>query len=138
MRINEPEEYNSDHIANFYIMYDVMAVKLYKITIELTITSFCRWEEFTRSMFWLAVIGGSLILLRALLLVLLRCRRHSSEEHKTYGALIFPRFELFLIILALPCICQASMALVKGTTPCIILVLTQIINCSIFQRNILL
>lgn len=72
------------------------------------------WDDFARNMFWLGVICGSLILLHALLLLLLRCRRKNSEERKPYGALIFPRLEIFLIILALPCICQASMALAKG------------------------
>ncbi|KAF9624515.1 hypothetical protein IFM89_011628 [Coptis chinensis] len=72
------------------------------------------WEEFSRNMFWLAVIGGSLMLLHAMLLFILRCRRKSSEEQNSYGALVLPRFEIFLVILALPSLCQASMALVKG------------------------
>uniref|UniRef100_A0A5B7CA54 Bacterial Ig-like domain-containing protein n=1 Tax=Davidia involucrata TaxID=16924 RepID=A0A5B7CA54_DAVIN len=71
------------------------------------------WRDFNRSMFWLAVIGGSLILLHALLLSILKFRKKNSEI-KSYGALILPRFETFLIILALPCICEASAALVKG------------------------
>ncbi|KAM7479890.1 hypothetical protein LguiA_028103 [Lonicera macranthoides] len=41
-------------------------------------------------------------------------RKGKSEKLKSYGALTFPRFEIFLIILALPCICQASAAIVKG------------------------
>ncbi|KAK8615491.1 hypothetical protein V6N13_017077 [Hibiscus sabdariffa] len=40
-----------------------------------------------------------------------------SEKQRSYGALIFPRFEIFLVILALPCISQASAALVAGRTP---------------------
>ncbi|KAL2492641.1 hypothetical protein Adt_28269 [Abeliophyllum distichum] len=47
------------------------------------------WRDFSRSMFWSAGKWG-------------------------YGALIFPRFEIFLLILALPCLCEASTALVKG------------------------
>ncbi|KAM7465314.1 hypothetical protein LguiB_012876 [Lonicera macranthoides] len=72
------------------------------------------WREFNRSMFWLGVIGGSLIVLHALLLFILKCSKGKSEKPKSYGALIFPRFEIFLIILALPCLCQASAALVRG------------------------
>ncbi|THG15234.1 hypothetical protein TEA_013857 [Camellia sinensis var. sinensis] len=45
---------------------------------------------------------------------LLELRNNNSEEQGSYGALIFPRFEIFLIILALPCICEASTALIKG------------------------
>lgn len=66
-------------------------------------------------MFWLAVIGGSLILLHALLVLVLKIRKKSSEKQGSYGALVFPRFEIFLIILVLPCICEASASLVKGT-----------------------
>ncbi|CAI9757436.1 unnamed protein product [Fraxinus pennsylvanica] len=71
------------------------------------------WRDFSRSMFWLAVIGGSLILLHALLLFILKSRK-KNERKWSYGALIFPRFEIFLLILALPCLCEASTALVKG------------------------
>ncbi|KAF8399728.1 hypothetical protein HHK36_015599 [Tetracentron sinense] len=71
------------------------------------------WKEFNKNMFWLAVIGGSLMLLHALVLSTLKLRMKNSERHR-YGALVLPRFEIFLIILALPCICQASEALIKG------------------------
>lgn len=66
-------------------------------------------------MFWLAVIGGSLMLLHALVLLIFKFRGKNSEKRRFYGALIFPRFEILLIILAVPCICQASTALIKGT-----------------------
>lgn len=74
----------------------------------------CRWRDFSRSMFWLAVICGSLILLHALVLFILKFRNRSVRK-SSYGALIFPRFEIFLLILALPCLCEASTTLVKGT-----------------------
>lgn len=66
-------------------------------------------------MFWLAVIGGSLVLLHALLLMILKYRKQDKEK-QSYGALIFPRFEIFLLIFALPCISEASAALIKGTS----------------------
>lgn len=72
-----------------------------------------RWRDFNRSMFWLAVIGGSLILLHALVLFVLRLRK-DREKKWSYGALVFPRFEIFLTILAIPCICKASVNVVKG------------------------
>ncbi|GAA0161748.1 hypothetical protein LIER_17992 [Lithospermum erythrorhizon] len=74
-----------------------------------------RWRDFYRSMFWLGIIGGSLILLHCLLLLVLRLRRYNKEKNgRQYGALVFPRFEIFLLILALPCVCEASAALIKG------------------------
>ncbi|XP_042950589.1 uncharacterized protein LOC122282682 isoform X3 [Carya illinoinensis] len=74
------------------------------------------WRDFSRSMFWLAIIGGSLILLHALLLVVLKFRKKNPEKQRSYGALTLPRFETFLIILALPCICKAAVALIRGGT----------------------
>ncbi|KAL2515681.1 hypothetical protein Fot_29652 [Forsythia ovata] len=71
------------------------------------------WRDFSRSMFWLAVIGGSLMMLQALVLFILKSRKKNTGKWG-YGALIFPRFEIFLLILALPSLCQASTALVKG------------------------
>ncbi|KAM5572001.1 hypothetical protein ABKV19_012200 [Rosa sericea] len=73
-----------------------------------------RWRNFDQSMFWLVVISGSLILVHVLLLFILKLRKKSSERQSGYGALTFPRFEIFLVILALPCIFEASAALVRG------------------------
>ncbi|KAL3824855.1 hypothetical protein ACJIZ3_020884 [Penstemon smallii] len=73
------------------------------------------WRDFSRSMFWLAVISGSLIFLHVLLVTILKLK-NKNKERRSYGALIFPRFEIFLLILALPCFCEASAALVKGGT----------------------
>uniref|UniRef100_A0A7N2MNR3 TRP C-terminal domain-containing protein n=2 Tax=Quercus lobata TaxID=97700 RepID=A0A7N2MNR3_QUELO len=71
------------------------------------------WEDFSRSMFWLALIGGSLILLHALLLAILKSRK---QKQRGYGVLAFPRFEIFLVNLAVPNICEASAALIRGGT----------------------
>ncbi|XP_006655660.1 uncharacterized protein LOC102706200 isoform X2 [Oryza brachyantha] len=70
------------------------------------------WKYFFRNMFWLAIVAGALLLLHAALLLYLklRHRRHS------YGALVFPRLELMLVILAMPCVSQASAALIRGGT----------------------
>ncbi|PIA61846.1 hypothetical protein AQUCO_00200088v1 [Aquilegia coerulea] len=89
------------------------------------------WEEFSRNMFWLAVIGGSLILLHALLYSILVCRRRNVRKHP-YGALVLPRFEIFLIILALPCICQASMALLKGGRPFEVIIAILLLGITLF------
>lgn len=77
---------------------------------------FSRWRDFKKSMFWLALIGGSLILLHALLLFVLKLRKTKAEKKKVYGALIIPRFEIFLVILALPCVCESSAAIIKGSS----------------------
>ncbi|KAJ8553902.1 hypothetical protein K7X08_024580 [Anisodus acutangulus] len=73
------------------------------------------WRDFDRGMFWLAVIGGSLVLLHALTLFVLKLIK-DREKRWSYGALVFPRFEIFLAILAIPCICKASVNIVKGGT----------------------
>ncbi|KAL7098476.1 hypothetical protein ACP275_09G019800 [Erythranthe tilingii] len=73
------------------------------------------WRDFSRSMFWLAVITGSLILLHALLFMVLKFRKKNKEK-QSYGALIFPRFEIFLLILSIPCLCEASASLIKGAS----------------------
>lgn len=65
-------------------------------------------------MFWLALISGSLIFLHLLLLLILKFKKKTADKHSSYGALTFPRFEIFLLVLALPCICQASAALIRG------------------------
>lgn len=64
-------------------------------------------------MFWLAVIGGSLIVVHLFLLLVLKFRRNNLKV-KFYGALVFPRFELFLMMLAVPCFCYASAVVIKG------------------------
>ncbi|KAK9995724.1 hypothetical protein SO802_020410 [Lithocarpus litseifolius] len=82
------------------------------------------WEDFSRTMFWLAIIGGSLILLHALLLAILKFRK---QRQRGYGVLAFPRFEIFLVNLAVPSICEASAALIRGGTTSGIIVGTLIL-----------
>lgn len=69
-----------------------------------------RWGDFARNMFWLAVVGGGVILLHILTLLFLRWRIKS----KLHGALSLPRFELFLLLLSLPALCQASAFIIRG------------------------
>ncbi|KAE8709627.1 hypothetical protein F3Y22_tig00110328pilonHSYRG00010 [Hibiscus syriacus] len=47
------------------------------------------WRNFDRSLFWLVVIGGSLILLHAVLFLILKYKKRDSEKKRSYGALIF-------------------------------------------------
>ncbi|KAI5407113.1 hypothetical protein KIW84_053389 [Lathyrus oleraceus] len=74
------------------------------------------WTDFYRTMFWLVVICGGLMVLHAFLLIILKFRKRNSEKQRMYGALIFPRFEIFLLFLALPAICKASSGLIRGGT----------------------
>ncbi|KAG5035632.1 hypothetical protein JHK87_010542 [Glycine soja] len=75
------------------------------------------WTEFYRSMFWLAVICGGLMVLHAFLLIVLKFGKRNSEKDKIHGALTFPRFEMFLIFLALPNVCKSSGVLLQGGSP---------------------
>lgn len=70
------------------------------------------WQDFGMNMFWLGVVGGALIVLHMLILVFLKWRTKTSLR----GALSIPRFELFLLILTLPCMCQASAFIIRGGT----------------------
>ncbi|KAM3329419.1 hypothetical protein ACQJBY_026473 [Aegilops geniculata] len=72
------------------------------------------WKYFGRNMLWLGVIGGGLMLLHLLLLLYLRLRYRGGTGK--YGALVLPRFEIMLAVLAMPCISQASAALIRGGT----------------------
>uniref|UniRef100_A0A0A8XPT7 TRP C-terminal domain-containing protein n=1 Tax=Arundo donax TaxID=35708 RepID=A0A0A8XPT7_ARUDO len=72
------------------------------------------WKYFGRNMFWLGVIGGSLILVHALTLVYLKLRYKDKEQR--HGALVLPRFEIMVVILAMPCVSQAAAALIRGGT----------------------
>ncbi|KAK9066471.1 hypothetical protein SSX86_013793 [Deinandra increscens subsp. villosa] len=71
------------------------------------------WTDFKRSMFWLAVMSGSLIVLHILFLIILKLRKKKEKEN-SYVSVIFPRFEIFLVILAVPCVSAASASLLKG------------------------
>ncbi|KAK8970883.1 hypothetical protein KSP40_PGU018306 [Platanthera guangdongensis] len=86
---------------------------------EFIMTSTCSdvWKYFGRNMFWLAVIAGGLIVLHAIFLLILRSRRRKLEEQKELGALVCPRLEVFILVLAFPSICQASSTLIRGGSP---------------------
>lgn len=62
------------------------------------------------NLFWLGVGGGSLIIIHILILIFLRWRTGTSA----HGILSVPRFELFLLILMLPCISQSSAFVIRG------------------------
>ncbi|CAN6453168.1 unnamed protein product [Victoria cruziana] len=92
-----------------------------------------RWKAFNRNMFWLAVIGGSLMLLHVSILLILKMKRRNLKvKFKSYGAVVPPRFEFFLIILSLPSICQAAVSLIKGGSTLGTIVSTLLLGFSSF------
>ncbi|CAN6345606.1 unnamed protein product [Urochloa humidicola] len=74
------------------------------------------WKYFGRNMFWLGVIGGGLILLHLLTLLYFKLRYRGREGRHGHGALVLPRFELMVAILAAPCVAQAVAAMIGGGT----------------------
>jgi hypothetical protein len=70
-----------------------------------------RWQDMEMNLFWLGVGGGSLVIIHFLILIFLRWRTGTPAAH---GILSVPRFELFLLILMLPCISQSSAFVIKG------------------------
>ncbi|CAD6270962.1 unnamed protein product [Miscanthus lutarioriparius] len=78
------------------------------------------WKYFGRNMFWLGVIGGGLILLHLLTLLYFKLRFRDREQWRRhgYGALVLPRLEIMVVVLAMPCVAQAPAALIRGGTTC--------------------
>ncbi|RLM98408.1 hypothetical protein C2845_PM06G03680 [Panicum miliaceum] len=74
------------------------------------------WKYLGRNMFWLAVIGGGLILLHLLTLLYFKLRYRGREGRHGHGALVLPRLEIMVAILATPCIAQAAAAVIRGGT----------------------
>ncbi|XP_076922661.1 uncharacterized protein LOC143584511 [Bidens hawaiensis] len=89
------------------------------------------WTDFKRSMFWLAVMSGGLIILHVLFLIILKLRKKKEKEN-TYVSVIFPRFEIFLVILAVPCVSAAAASLLKDGSASSIAVGTLILGIVFF------
>ncbi|XP_062105439.1 uncharacterized protein LOC133817071 [Humulus lupulus] len=70
------------------------------------------WQDLEMNLFWLGVGGGSLVIAHILLLLFLKWRTGTP----VHGILSVPRFELFLLILMLPCISQSSAFVIRGGT----------------------
>lgn len=69
-----------------------------------------RWQDMEMNLFWLGVGGGSLLSIHVLIIIFLRWRTGIPG----HGILSVPRFELFLLILMLPCISQSSAFVIRG------------------------
>lgn len=62
------------------------------------------------NLFWLGVGGISLLIAHLVIFLFLRWRTQKS----VHGILSVPRFELFLLILMLPCISQSAAFVIRG------------------------
>lgn len=69
-----------------------------------------------RNIVWLALIGSELVIVHIFLFLVSKFGKRSTEKQKNYGALVLPSFEIFLLILALPCLWQASATILKGNS----------------------
>ncbi|XP_027352994.1 uncharacterized protein LOC113863563 [Abrus precatorius] len=70
------------------------------------------WQDMEMNLFWLGAVGGCLILVHVFMIFILRKRTGGPPQ----GSLSVPRFELFLLILMLPCLSQSSTFVIKGGT----------------------
>lgn len=76
------------------------------------LNTYTGWRDFKSNMFWLGTIGGAVIFLHFCILGFLRWRTRTPLR----GSLLLPRFELFLLIFALPGLCQALAFIIRGGT----------------------
>ncbi|KAG4379820.1 hypothetical protein GLYMA_16G056400v4 [Glycine max] len=74
--------------------------------------SYKGWQDMEMNLFWLGVGGSCLLLLHVFAIFFLRHRIGRPPQ----GSLSVPRFELFLLILMLPCLSQSSTFIIKGGT----------------------
>ncbi|XP_039047297.1 uncharacterized protein LOC120187714 [Hibiscus syriacus] len=70
------------------------------------------WQDMELNLFWLSIGVGSLLMLHFALLVFLRWRIGAAAQ----WMISVPRFELLLLILALPCISQSAAFVIRGRT----------------------
>ncbi|XP_077250353.1 uncharacterized protein LOC143889862 isoform X2 [Tasmannia lanceolata] len=95
-----------------YFIYFLRGEPLSAANVIKRMDNYTGWEDFEMNMFWLGVAVGSLLAMHLLILVLLKWRTQRS----VHGILSIPRFELFLLILTFPCICQSSAFVIRGGT----------------------
>ncbi|RDX85024.1 hypothetical protein CR513_33843, partial [Mucuna pruriens] len=74
--------------------------------------SYKGWQDMEMNLFWLGVGAGCLLLFHVFMIFFLRHRTGRPPQ----GSLSVPRFELFLLILMLPCLSQSSTFVIKGGT----------------------
>ncbi|MCL7029322.1 hypothetical protein MKW94_017286 [Papaver nudicaule] len=77
-----------------------------------TAESYTGWKDLEMNLFWLGTGCGGLLISHFLIVLCLTWRTGTS----VHWTLSVPRFELFLLILVLPCISQSAAFVLKGHT----------------------
>ncbi|KAM1769804.1 hypothetical protein ACFX11_044822 [Malus domestica] len=98
--------------SNEYFTYFLRGEPLSASNVIKGMEDYRGWEDLQMNLFWLGIGGGSLVVIHVLVLLFLRWRLGTP----VHGILLVPRFELFLLILMLPCISQSSAFVIKGGT----------------------
>ncbi|KAK1319183.1 hypothetical protein QJS10_CPB04g00253 [Acorus calamus] len=100
-------------ISEEYFTYFLRGEPLSAANVVKSMENYTGWQDFEMNMVWLGIAGIPLLVMHFLILLILRWRMGTST---VAGTLTFPRFELFLLILMLPCIGQSSAFVIKGGT----------------------
>ncbi|KAL6135917.1 hypothetical protein ACLB2K_068142 [Fragaria x ananassa] len=98
--------------SNEYFMYFLRGEPLSASNVMKGMENYLGWEDLLMNLFWLGIGGGSLVIIHLLILLFLRWRTGTPS----HGLLSVPRFELFLLIVMLPCVSQSSTFVIKGGT----------------------
>ncbi|KAK1270816.1 hypothetical protein QJS04_geneDACA012623 [Acorus gramineus] len=96
-----------------YFTYFLRGEPLSAANVVKSMENYTGWQDFEMNMVWLGIAGIPLLVMHFLILLILRWRMGTST---VAGTLTFPRFELYLLILMLPCIGQSSAFVIKGGT----------------------
>ncbi|KAL5797191.1 hypothetical protein ACOSQ2_002011 [Xanthoceras sorbifolium] len=98
--------------SNEYFTYFLRGEPLSASNVVKKMENYNGWQDLGMNLFWLAGGGFSLLIIHLLILFFLRWRIGTS----VHGVLSVPRFELFLLILMLPCISQSAAFVLRGAT----------------------
>ncbi|XP_028099410.1 uncharacterized protein LOC114298962 isoform X2 [Camellia sinensis] len=95
-----------------YFIYFLRGEPLSASSVIKRMEKYTGWQDLEMNLFWLGVGGVGLLVTHTLIFLFLRWRIRPSA----YGIFSVPRFELFLLILMLPCISQSAAFVIRGGT----------------------
>ncbi|GMP30080.1 hypothetical protein CsSME_00004910 [Camellia sinensis var. sinensis] len=95
-----------------YFIYFLRGEPLSASSVIKRMEKYTGWQDLEMNLFWLGVGGVGLLVTHTLIFLFLRWRIRPSA----YGIFSVPRFELFLLILMLPCISQSAAFAIRGGT----------------------
>ncbi|XP_057506243.1 uncharacterized protein LOC130789486 [Actinidia eriantha] len=101
--------------SNEYFTYFLRGEPLSASSAIKRMEEYTGWQDLEMNLFWLGVGGVGLLITHALILLFL-CWRTGTSAH---GILSVPRFEIFLLILMLPCISQSAAFVIRGKQSCL-------------------